>query len=207
MAEITDPKQIDQTIKEGGIRLRTIIEVGGNEESFIDEVLKKMIEKIKTDEEDIYLLKAKLSKPEKVKDQEIFIAFAECELLCKDMNTLSYLAFEYQPSNLEIIEPDRFQINSKEFSDYINDFQAKMHENDAKIKNASMKIKILNNNAKAILINFVTFLLSRNNLSSEVLSKITGIKLDALEDTLDEMIDKGFIELDGENYKLKKKEE
>ena len=62
----------------------------------------------------------------------------------------------------------------------------------------------------SLLKNYLTFLLSRKPLTSDQLSKITGVPADNLEDFLDKLIDSGKINLKEGLYSLnleQKKEE
>ena len=58
-----------------------------------------------------------------------------------------------------------------------------------------MENQILRQTTSALLSNYIAVLLRQNNLTSEQLSKLTGVKLELLEDFLDKLIDEGKIDL------------
>ena len=47
----------------------------------------------------------------------------------------------------------------------------------------------------SLLKNEIVLMLSKHNLDSEQLSKLTGVKQDALEDYLDQLIDEGRVDM------------
>ena len=73
--------------------VRAAIEVLGYPESHIDEVIKKIIEKLKT-EDGIKLIKEEIHQAEKVKE-EFFVSFVDVEIKINDFNKLLNFCYDY----------------------------------------------------------------------------------------------------------------
>ena len=129
-----------------------------------------------------------------------------CRIGNKDGTSLTHIidfCFEYMPSLIEIIEPHELKISSLDVSSFLNDLQAKLHGVDMLVKQLKMENQVLHQTTAALLGNYITVLLRQGNLTSEQLSKLTGVKLEMLEDFLDKLIDAGKIDMKESIYFLK----
>ena len=104
------------------------------------------------------------------------------------------------------IIPNELKFSNSDFSMYLNDLQAKLHNVDMIAKQAKMESDRLNKNTGALLKNYIMVLLHQGNMDSNNLSSLTGIKKDKLEDFLDQLIDEGKIDLKEGIYFLTNKE-
>ena len=119
--------------------VRAAIEVLGYPESHIDEVIKKIIEKLKT-EDGIKLIKEEIHQAEKVKE-EFFVSFVDVEIKINDFNKLLNFCYDYLPSSLEILDAEKITIPIREFSSALNEMIAKLHKYNLVLTNLSAKIK------------------------------------------------------------------
>ncbi len=51
--------------------------------------------------------------------------------------------FDYMPSSIDIIKPEKFSLESKEMMDMINDLIAKLHNLDMNVKNLNAQNVLL----------------------------------------------------------------
>ena len=129
---------------------------------------------------------------------------SDMEILFKDPKTMTYFCFDYMPSLIEVLAPEKLILNTGEMSDFFNDLQARLHQVDMIVKQVNSKLVFLNKNMKALLENFLRLLLKTGKeLSSEQLAKMTGVGKNTVEDLLDVWVDEGKAEMMGEKYKLK----
>lgn len=108
---------------------RVIVEVAGFPKEHIESVIKRLVEKIKTEEE---VLRSDIFEIKKI--NEFWSTFTEIELVFTDLDHLSKFCFEYMPSSIEVIEPDRFNLDAKDFEDVYNDVLGKLHHYDMNVK-------------------------------------------------------------------------
>ena len=117
-------KEIKQKIAEGYLHVRIIVEVVGKPKEFVEESLTKHITDIKADKR-FTITKEEVEKAEE--QDNFYTAFAELEILAKDMPAILSLCFDYMPSSIEILEPEAIQINNSNLSGFLNDMQARLH--------------------------------------------------------------------------------
>src|SRR3989344_5644801 len=91
---------------------RVVIELAGFPKEHIEEVMKKIINKIKEGFE-----------------------VSKLEIKFEDINTITVFCFEYMPSSIEIIEPEELRFKSTEVAGFLNDVLARLHEYDMVVKN------------------------------------------------------------------------
>src|SRR3989344_4735470 len=89
--------------------VRVIIEVAGFPKEHVEQVIKKMVDRIKEQEK---VLRSDIFEAKQIK--EFWSTFTEMELSFEGMDHLSGFCFEYMPSSLEILEPERLRLESKD---------------------------------------------------------------------------------------------
>ena len=101
------------TDEKNHIRCRTILEVLGKPQEYVEKSLKGYIEHIKEDSE-LVVLNEEIAE---IKEQgPMFSQFVELDLVIKSPKKLIAFCFQYMPSSLEIIKPEHFSMNHSEFS-------------------------------------------------------------------------------------------
>jgi len=121
--------------------IRTTIEVLGYPESHIQEVIKRIVEKIKN-EEGIKVEKEVIHEAKKVKE-EFFIMFVELEMKVHDFNKLLNFCYNYLPSSIEILDVEKVVVPIREFSSAMNEMLAKLHHYNMVLNNLSTKVNSL----------------------------------------------------------------
>lgn len=164
---------------------RVIIEMLGAPKEHIEKTLKDYVEKLKQDK-DLEITKEDLA-PAK-EQNKLFSTFAELELWFKSPQKLVDFCFDSMPSSIEILKPESIALDSAGLSDTLNDLQAKLHNNDMIIKTLKAKNALLDKNAKAVLRNFVSFIVKDGPKTIEDFSKWMGIKPEQLKPFLHELI-------------------
>jgi hypothetical protein len=185
------------------ITFRAVVEVLGKPKEHIVMALNGYLEKLENDE-NFSLLKKDLAEARQQENSELWATFAELELKTSEVKNLTSFCFDYMPSVLEIIYPKELKFKDSDVSQFLNDLQARLHQVDMVAKQVQTENNILNKSLGSLLKNYITLALTKQNLNSEQLSKLTGVAQDKLEDFLDQLIDDGRVDLKEGIYLLKK---
>jgi hypothetical protein len=178
--------------QETRIVFRAVIEVLGKPKEHVEASIKKFLENLRNDEK-YKVIKDELA--EIKKQEDMWAIFAELELTTEKIENLTNFCFEYMPSVIEVVEPKEIKLADSDFSQFLNDLQAKLHQVDMVAKHVKMENDFLKRGSTDLLKNYITVLLSKGNLTSDQLSKLTGVVKDKLEDYLDMLIDEKRIDL------------
>ena len=117
------------------IKVRVIIEILGSPKEHVEEIINKVVKKIETEETDIKLLNGKSYEATEVKG--LWSTFAELELEFNNLYDLIGFSFDYMPSVIEILEPEKIDIGMGDVNELLNDLLAKLHNYDMVTKNLS----------------------------------------------------------------------
>ncbi|MFH1456068.1 MAG: hypothetical protein ABIF40_03905 [archaeon] len=114
--------------------------------------MQQIIENLKQDK-DLKLLETNVHDLEEqehpnVPNVKLYSTFTEIELETTELKKIISLAFDYMPSNIEIIEPAGMDIDLNEVSDILNDLLARLHQYDSIMKNLHAENTILKSQKK-----------------------------------------------------------
>ena len=138
--------EIQQHIKEGWIRLKSIFEIAGFPEEHIAETIKLVAEKLS--KEQIKIIDQKIREPKKI-SEKMFSAFIEMEFLAQSLTQIMGLIYDYLPSSIEIIEPeDPISDDPQAMSELLNDLIAKLHRYNQAIHALQAENIVLKKNQK-----------------------------------------------------------
>ncbi len=186
---------------QGTITFRTMIEVLGRPEEYVENALSEYLVKLKADKK-YKVLSADKAAVKKLETQDLWSVYAELEMETEKLEHLMVFCFEYMPSVIEIIRPGELIINDGEFSLFLSDLQGKLHHVDMVAKQMKFEHDQMKQNMHKLLRNYVTIVLGSRQLSTEQLSELTGVEPEKLADFLDHLIDEGHIDLKEGKYFL-----
>ena len=192
-------REIKGKVAEGKILARVIIEIVGKPKEHIEKALNVVVEKIK-EEKNMEIVEEKTFNAEK--QDEMFSAFAEIGILFKNIGTLTGFCFDFMPSSVEILDPEKLSFSSNEFAGLMNDLLAKIHHMNLYVNQNNLEKKTLKKNMLNMLKNSVIILLNIKNLSLEQLSKSIGGSEKDLKPFLDSLIKENIIGIKDEFYYL-----
>jgi 23S rRNA pseudoU1915 N3-methylase RlmH len=177
------------------IIFRAVIEVLGRPKEHVEESMKGYLAKLKEDKT-FEVISEDLAEAKKQEEEEMFVVFAELEVKVARVDDIVGFCFEYMPSIVEILEPKQLLMKDLTISNLLNDLQARLHHLGTVAKQLKSENDFMKKSMAALLKNYVTVLLSGGkSFSSEQLANLTGMVKDKLEDFLDQLIDKGEIDL------------
>ena len=184
------------------IVFRTVIEVLGKPKEHVDAALKGYIDNLEKNNN--FSVADKQFAEAQQQNEGLWVTFVELEVKTNSVKHLTGFCFDYMPSVLEIITPQKILFEDVEVSQFLNDLQAKLHAVDMVAKQLQTENNILNRSLGSLLKNYITLILTRQNLTSEQISQLTGVNQHKLEDFLDQLIDEERVDLKEGIYMLKK---
>ncbi len=118
-------------VEDGCLRFWVLFEVLAVSEEITKESLDKMAKKIESDKR-LELYKKEFNTVDKREDPlpNIKVAYAQsCEMegVVKSMEDLVEIVLEYGPSAIEILEPSKMQLSSREAQNILNSMSEMMH--------------------------------------------------------------------------------
>jgi len=195
-----------ERLEKGYVYFRSIIEIVGRPKEYVEESIKKVVEKIKK-EEKLAVVKtdfAELKEQEDEKTKERFWhTFVELELWSKNLPSLVDFCFDYMPSSVEIIKPKELHLKEREFSAFLNDLQGNLHRMNIMVKEVGTENSHLKANANNLLWNFIAVLTFKKGKTIDQLSRITGFAPDNLQKFLDGLTKEEKLIKEGDKYILK----
>ena len=199
MPELKSKEDMKEILEQGGILVRTICEILGGPKEHVEETIKVLVQKA-SELKDAWLIKYKIYPAEK--QETLFASFAEIEILFKNQTELLDFCFNFMPSSVEILEPQKFVMTSQTLAEWINDLQGRLHSIDKIAKEANAYKKLLNQRIASIVrYNFLSHLRDKTLTKNELLSKV-GIDKGGFDVYLKSLIDRGEIIEDKGKLKL-----
>ncbi len=131
-----------------------ILEILGRPPEHIISALNQLVDRI-GQEKGVKIINKKVHEPKNLKDsQDLFTSFAEVEAEFEDLGSMFVVAFNYMPSNFEIIKPEDFHMKNNDFSGIITAILLRLHRYDEVAKKITMDKQILENKIREILRDF-----------------------------------------------------
>lgn len=178
-------KEIAEKIEKGYLKIRVIFEIIGKPKEHIENTMKAYLESIKA-ENDLYTLESEVECAEQLED-DMFGVVGELELLIPSIDKISWLAINFSPASIELIEPEKLVLEQKEITHWVNDYLAKLHEIGIIQKSMQSQQEGLVRNFNAMTRNAI--LLSMNEpRDAEYISKKIGMSIEHTEKFLEALI-------------------
>ena len=124
------------------ISAKVIIEVLGAPKAHVEETIKLIVEKAK-EYKNIKVNNDEVFDATQIKDKPFFTTFAELNVETEDVENLMGFCFDFMPSSVEILEPDRFDMDAVKINNLLNDLLARLHQYDAVLKNMNAQNIVL----------------------------------------------------------------
>lgn len=183
------------------IHVRAIIEMLGAPKEHIEKTMKDYVEKLKNDKlnivSEIY--------NDAVPSQGLFSTFVELEIYFDNLADLLSFCFDSMPSSVEIISPETLAFPSSILSGFLNDLQARIHDNDMIVKTLRVRNKLVEDNSLTIFNNFIRYQLIQGAKSISELSGNLGVEPDKLRPFIDSLINTKKIKEEDNKFLLIKK--
>jgi len=84
---------------------------------------------------EIQVVKEELVDTKQMEDKKLWSNFAELELQVKEMGALIDFCFDFMPSSIEILEPEKIDGAREPLTNLLNDLIGRLHQYDMLLKN------------------------------------------------------------------------
>ena len=111
------------------LHVKTIIEIAGLPKEHVEEVMNKVVDKTK---ENYEVIKFNIFEAKPMK--QLWSTFSEIEIKFNKLEDLIGFCFDYMPSSVEILNPEKFEFKNVEMTNVLNDLIARLHQFDRVIK-------------------------------------------------------------------------
>jgi hypothetical protein len=185
--------EINERVEEGALHILVTFEVAGKPKKHVEETLSIYIKKLDEDKSITVLNVHKEAANELEEEEGYFSAFAEVEMLIKDLEDLLHLCINLMPASVEILAPDNFSFEAREMQNWSNDLLSRLHEIAQNMRVETQKSAYLNNSMRALLQNFIHVLLVSGPKNEEQLTRMTGVEPTSIKKILEELKDKKIL--------------
>lgn len=127
------------------IKALMVIEIMGSPKEHIEELMKSIVDNLKK-EKDVKVNKETMNDAAQVKG--FYSTFTEMEIEVNDISKLVDLSFDYMPSSIEILEPEKTEVDMAYMTAFINDLLARLHKYDMLLKNFYAENKLMKDRIK-----------------------------------------------------------
>ncbi|MBW2974501.1 hypothetical protein KY366_02180 [Candidatus Woesearchaeota archaeon] len=182
------------------MRCRTILEVLGKPKEHVEEIIKKLVEKVK-ENPDSSVLSEKFAEI-KPQGETMFSTFVELEIIFKGIESMIDFCFEFMPSSIEVEKPEQLTLRNRDITDFFNDLQARLHDTDMAARTLQAERDMLKRNFKIMIGNMITVLIKIGRNTLEDLSKYTGINKEEIQKHIEKLVEEGKIKEEGGVFTL-----
>lgn len=191
-------KEIKEYIEKGYIHINVLFEIVGNPKEHVEAMLKRVMDGVKTSKE-IILFKEDYGEAEDAGDG-LWSTFCEAEMLVKNINTISWISFNFSPASIEIREPKELLLKDKELSSFFGELLSALHQNNMVAVKAKSEAKQMLINFNKLIRNTVILSLNEKDKTAEEIGKSTGLDEKGVKTILDAMEKEKSIKKQGDKY-------
>ncbi len=117
------------------IQAKVVIEIVGSPKQHVEMTIRKYMDRIR---DNFNIINHELYDAEPLKDEKfkgMFSSFVDLEMEFNEFKDIIGFCFDYMPSSIDIIKPEKLNLESKHVMDMLNDLMAKLHNLDMRVKN------------------------------------------------------------------------
>ncbi len=194
-------KEIKGYVEKGYLYVNVLIEIVGNPKEHIEKAMAGVTDAIKK-KEGIVFVKEDLGNAEDA-GEGLWGIYSELELLLKDLDGLSWIAFNFMPASIEIKEPSKITLKDKQVTDFMGDILSQLHQVNMKQVQLDSEKKGLLKNIGVLIRNAVLLTIDSDVVkkkNADGIAKKIGVKEKEIKPVLDAMVKEGSIAQQGKEY-------
>ncbi len=186
-----DKKELKEKIEEGSILTRIILEILGKPKEHVEKTAKDLEKQIKSLER-LTVLSSEVASVEP-QEEGLFSTFIETEILFKNIHHILDFTFNFMPSSVEILEPDKITMKTARFKDLIHDFIGKHHQVEAMAREIKAHNSIITKKMRIIIKNMIILGLRDGDKDIKTLCKMVGVDEKGIKPYLKELEEQNII--------------
>ena len=184
------------------ILVRTIIEMLGKPKDHLEKIIRDYVEELGK-ETGVNVTKTDFAEAKQKEDsKDMFSCFVELEVEFQGIDKLMWFCFDFMPSSIEILNPEKFEYSAADFTSYINEIQTKLHKLDMLIKNFEADNKVLTTNVMKLIRNMIVVLVKEKPRTLADISAEAGVPENQIIKFLNIMEKEGKIVKKEDTYSL-----
>lgn len=183
--------------------VRFIIEMLGAPSDYIEQTLRKYMEKLEAD--GLHVRKKEFSEAQP--QGSLFTCFVEAIAEFPKLESLTSFCFESMPSSVEILEPDMISVKAFDFSNDLNDVLGRLHEVEMQLKRTRSTAELLDRNSLELIRNFIQYVVKDRLMTPEEIGPVVGVNVQDLKPFLDKMVEENRLSARDGRYFLETKVE
>ncbi|MFH1400177.1 MAG: hypothetical protein ABIH41_01535 [Nanoarchaeota archaeon] len=191
-----DQKAIQKHIDEGYIRCTVIFEVVGNPKKHVEDAIRSYLANVKKDTEILVVREEYAEAQEK---EKLWSTFCEADILVHSLEKLTWLAFNFSPSSIEVTAPASFTFSDHQMTHWLNDVLSRLHEIGMYSKSLASKANMLEKNNSRILHNFIIAAVEKPQTAGQI-ATVTGLPEASINEFLDHLVKVGRLVKEGKKY-------
>lgn len=190
-------ENIQKRIKEGAVLAHASFELIGNPKEHIEKTLRGYVNNIKTDSQ-ITVLSEEFGEAEQI-EGGLWSTYVDTELLVNSLDKFIWLCINFMPANIEIITPKELKFKEKDFTNWLNDLLAKLHEISNTVRQTKINNDAITKGMNALIQNSILLAAEKCNGSAEI-SKKLGIPEKQLQPFFDALVKNNKLNKKGDEY-------
>lgn len=196
-------KEKKEKLNEGWMHINVLFELVGNPKEHLEKTLQAFLDNINQDEHIITIKEEVEETLELEEDKGLFSAAAEVEYFVFGLEKLTWFAFNFMPASIEVKAPSELTFKDKDFSGWMNDLLAKLHEVNAMHTSLKSEHQQLVKNLNIAVRNNVLLATEHEALAVKEVAKKIGMGDTVVQQFLDALVKEGKLEEKGKKYKKK----
>jgi hypothetical protein len=192
-----EEKEIKKILDNGGVLAQVSFEVIGTPKEHVEKSMKSYIENVKKDEQ-IHFITEDTADPEEL-DNKMWATYSDNEMLFENIQKLTWLCFNFMPSNIDIIAPENLKFKEKEFTNWLNDLISKLHEVSTEYRQTSSNEQALKRSLNTLIHNSILLACDKPRIAEDI-SKRIGIAEEQLMPFFDSLIKNNKLEKKGDEF-------
>jgi len=203
MVKKLSEKEIRTKIKDKGyIRILIVFELVGTPKDHVETTIKNYMANLKSDSR-IEIINEDYADTVEQEDG-MFSTFVEAELLVSSMDVLTWLAINFSPASIEVIEPNQLVFKESVITGWYNDLISKMHEISTVLRQERNVNQQLIVSVNSLIKNALLLSVKNSDKTIDELARDVGIIPDQLLEFVNFLVEKKKIVKKGDKYGFKK---
>jgi thiamine phosphate synthase YjbQ (UPF0047 family) len=187
-----------ELLKKGWVRTIITFEVVGKPAKHVEQSLAKYLANLKKDDR-IKVLQEESDEVAELEDG-MFSTIAELEILVQNLETLTWLAINFSPASIEVLEPEELRIEGRDLTNWYNDLLSKLHEISHDYRNVKSGNEHMTAAVNTLIQNSILLAIDAGHTSPKAIASATGVLEAQLSPFLTHLIEKKRITKKGSTY-------